>query len=107
MVAIQRRISDVVEVISGRVSENQRLHHRRNQQTQAAAAILQHREQFLACQREDAQQALHHAIHASLLGMTARLPSASAIAISARTSVFGRMTDQTSPARNTLCSSAT
>jgi len=64
-------------------------------------------EQLLARQRQDAQQRVEHWCHSRLLRMAARLPRASAAAITASASVFGTITDQTSPARNTVCSKAT
>ena len=107
MILIEHRVSHVIQIVSGGVAKDQCLHHRRNEQAHSAAPVLQYREQLLARQREDSQQRVQDGIHAKVLRMTARLPSASAAAIAARASVFGTITDQTSPARNTVCSSAT
>jgi hypothetical protein len=107
VVLIQRRVGDMIEVVGGRISEDQRLHHRRNEQTHAAAGIFQHRKQFLASEGENPQKGAEHGIHSRVLRMTSRLASASMAAIAASASVLGRITDQTLPARNTLCNSAT
>src|SRR5208282_4171351 len=107
MVLIERRIRYVIEIVGGCVSEDQRLHHRRDEQAHATASIFQYREQFLARQSGNPQQAAPHGIHARFLRMTARLPRANRPAMPVSASAFGMITGQTSPARNTLCSSAT
>src|ERR1039457_2258100 len=107
MVLVERRVSDVIEIVGGGVTENQRLYHRRDEQTHAAARILQYREKLLAGQCQNTRERIDHAVHASVLCKPARRASANAAAIATSTRVFGIITDQTSPARNTLCNSAT
>ena len=107
VILVQSRIGHVIKVVSGGVTENQRLHHRRNEKTEARAPIFQYRKKLLASQSDNSQQGVEHATHCSVLRMAKRLASASSATMAASTRLFGTITDQTLPARNTVCNSAT
>ena len=107
-ILVEDRIGDVVEVVGGGIAEEERLEDRRQKQRHPAARILQHREQLLARQGEDAEERIEDRGHqASFFCVAIRASSMSPAAIPASTAALGRITLQTSPARKMVCSSAT
>src|SRR5262249_43049573 len=105
---IEHGVGHVIEVVSRYIAVDQALEDRRNKENDTPARILQDRQQFLAHEGEDAEVGVEHGgPQASFLCVTARAKSSSVTAIAASTDALGRMTPQTSPARNSVCNRAT
>ena len=107
VIPVEHGIHHVIQIVGRGVPEDQCLDHRRNEQAHAAARSLSTARSSLRVSARMRSERADQAIHARVLRITARLPSASAAAMAASTSVFGTITGHTSPARKTLCSSAT
>ncbi len=59
-ILIEHGIRHVIQVVTGRVAEDQALHDRRNEDAEAAARVLERREQLFARQGEDAEDCVEH-----------------------------------------------
>ena len=107
-VLVEHGIGNVVQIVGRGVAEDQALNDRRNEQAEAAARILEDRQQLLAGQREDAEKGCSSMrLKPVSCASTARAGSQQHDRHRASTAAFGRITRQTSPARKIVCSSAT
>src|SRR6185437_4513566 len=105
---VHEGIRNVIQVVRRGVAEYQTLHDRRNEQAQAGSLVLEHGEQLLARESENAHQRGGQAeAHRSRFRVAARLPKASSAAIAPSAARLGMRTCHRSPARNTVCSSVT
>src|SRR5690606_5231614 len=103
-VFIQQRVGCMIEVVAGRIAEQQRLQHHRHEQNDATARILEDRERLLAAEDQNAAQRCSH--HSSLR-VRALARASSAAAANASTAQSLRISGQTLPARNSVWSAST